>query len=110
MKRFILSDIRIRSQANEIIDALIDLSKLKQWWGVDGGIIESKDGGIYCTTWLKSNHGVKFVSTGRIKLLDRNAYLHLEDMIYINSEKGILGPYNIQYLSLIHISEPTRPY
>ncbi len=97
MKRFILSSIRIRSQASQIIDALINLDKLKQWWGVDGGIIEPKDGGIYCTTWLKSNHGVKFVSTGRIKLLDKNAYLHLEDMIYINSEKGILGPYDIQY-------------
>ncbi len=97
MKRFILSEIRIRSQSIEIIDALINLNKLKQWWGVDGGIIEPKDGGIYCTTWLKSNHGVKFVSTGRIKLLDKNSYLHLEDMIYINSEKGILGPYNIQY-------------
>ena len=79
------------------MDALLDMEALKAWWGVDSVLIEKKDGGLYCLTWLKSEHGIKFISTGRIKLYDRNSHLYLEDMVYINSERPILGPFNIEF-------------
>ncbi len=97
MKKFIESEIRIRATVTQILDALLELDHLKKWWGVDSALIEKKDGGIYTITWLKSEHGIKFISTGRIKLYDRTSHLHLEDMVYINSEKPILGPFTIQY-------------
>lgn len=97
MKRYVESSIRIRATVQEILDALLEEKHLKAWWGVDASLIEKKDGGMYCITWLKSEYGVKFISTGRIKLYDRHSHLHLEDMIYINSERPILGPFTLQY-------------
>lgn len=97
MQKYVTSEIRINATVTEILDALLDLNHLKAWWGVDSALIEKKDGGIYTITWLKSEHGIKFISTGRIKLYDKHSHLHLEDMVYLNSEKPILGPFTIQY-------------
>lgn len=97
MKKFIESSVEIKASISQILAALTELKHLNKWWGVDSALIEKKDGGIYCITWLKSEAGIKFISTGRIKLYDRHSHLHLEDMIYINSEKPILGPFTIQY-------------
>lgn len=97
MKRFVESSIRIKASVDEILNALLEEEHLKAWWGVNSSLIEKKDGGIYCVTWLKSEHGIKFISTGRIKLYDRHSHLHLEDLIYINSERPIMGPFTLQY-------------
>ncbi len=97
MRRFVESEIRIKADAETILSAFVDVDKMKDWWGVDSGFIEKKDGGLYTITWLRSKHGIKFISTGRIKLFDRKSHLSLEDMLYLNSEKPILGPFTITY-------------
>lgn len=97
MQRYVTSEIRINATVEQILNALLELEHLKSWWGVDSALIEKKDGGTYTITWLRSEHGIKFISTGRIKLYDKTSHLHLEDMIYINSEKPIQGPFTIQY-------------
>ncbi len=102
MKLFVQSEIRIQATVSQILNAILEVDHLQSWWGVSSGLIQKKDGGIYTITWLKSEHGIKFISTGRIKLYDRHSHLHLEDMIYINSERGILGPFDIQYNIDVH--------
>lgn len=97
MKRFVESKIRIKASAKQILSALLELKHLKNWWGVDSCFIEKKDGGLYALTWLRSKDGIKFISTGRIRTYDRRTHLHLEDMLYINSEKPILGPFIIKF-------------
>ncbi len=97
MKKRVTSQIRIQAKAKVILEALLKLEHLKAWWGVDSCFIEPKDGGLYCLTWLKSIDGIKFISTGRIKLYNHRSHLHLEDMLYINSEKPILGPFTINF-------------
>ena len=97
MKRFVESEIRIKASASEILDALLEYKHLKEWWGVDDAFIEKKDGGLYTLAWMKSSEGIKFISTGRIKLYNFRSHLELEDMIYLNAEKPILGPCSVRY-------------
>jgi len=97
MKRSITTEVRIRCTAEQIIDALINLDKLKIWWGVDRGLIQKKDGGLYTLTWMHSKDGIKFISTGRINLYNFRSHLYLEDLVYINYEKPILGPFTLKY-------------
>jgi len=97
MQKFVTSEIKIKRPAKVIIEALLDLEHLKHWWGVDSAFIEKKDGGLYCLTWLKSVDGIKFISTGQIKLYNPRSHMHLEKMLYINSEKPILGPFTINF-------------
>ena len=97
MKRFINTEIRIRSSCVRIIECLTDPKELKACWAVDDAFIEKKDGGHYILTWFKSEHGVKLVQTAKIRVLNTRSHLHLEDVMYINSEKSILGPFLIKY-------------
>jgi hypothetical protein len=79
VKRRITSEIRIKAKAKVILEALLKLEHLKQWWGVDSCFIQPKDGGLYCLTWLRSIDGIKFISTGRIGLYNPRSHLHLEE-------------------------------
>ena len=97
MKLFVESQIRIRATSQRILTALTELDDLRNWWGVDSVFIQKKDGGLYTLTWLRSKDGIKFISTGRIRFYDRRTLLHIEDLLYINSEKPILGPFTLFY-------------
>ncbi len=97
MKRSVTTQVRIRSSAKEIIDALVDLGKLQEWWGVDRGKIQKKDGGLYTLTWMHSKEGIKFITTGRINIYNFRSHLYLEDLLYLNYERPILGPFSIKY-------------
>jgi len=97
MQKIVESNIHINSSPRDIIAALIEKEHLTAWWGVDSALIEKKDGGLYTLTWMKSKEGIKFVSSGRIKFYDPRSHLHLEDLIYVNCDKPLLGPFWVKY-------------
>lgn len=97
MKLYVESQIRIRASSQRILKALTDFDDLNKWWGVDSVFIQKKDGGLYALTWLRSKDGIKFISTGRIRFYDRRTHLHIEDLLYINSERPIIGPFTLFY-------------
>ncbi|MBT8231643.1 MAG: SRPBCC domain-containing protein [Saprospiraceae bacterium] len=97
MKRSITSQVRIRRSPKDIIDALVNLDKLKEWWGVDSGLIQKKDGGLYTLTWMRNEDGIKFISSGQINLYNFRSHLYLEKVVYLNYQKPILGPFTIKY-------------
>lgn len=97
MMKFVESEIRIRSNPERILEALLDPEQLKLWWAVDDAFIQKKDGGLYTLVWMKTEAGMKFISTGKIKLFNFRSHLELEDMMYLNSEKPIIGPCSIRY-------------
>jgi len=97
MKRSIVTEVRIRCSSEKIIEALVNIDMLKEWWGVNRGFIQKKDGGLYTLTWMHSDDGIKFITTGRINLYNFRSHLYLEDLLYLNYEKQILGPFSIKY-------------
>ena len=96
MKKNVNAEIRIKSKASDIINAFVNPDTLNKWWATASVYIEQKDGGLYTLSWLKSDAGVKFILTGRINVLNKRSHLHLEDVLYINAEKPILGPTRIK--------------
>jgi hypothetical protein len=97
VKKNVTSEIRINRPAQEIIKALIEQEHLKKWWGVDSAFVQKKDGGLYTLTWMRTMEGIKFVQTGKINVLNLRSHLYLEDVLYINYEKPIMGPYSIKF-------------
>lgn len=97
MRKFVESQIQIRATPEVILNAFLEADQLKQWWGVTQSFIQKKDGGMYILTWQTSEEGIKYISTGRIKLYDRRSHLHLEDLMYLNYEKPFLGPFTLRY-------------
>lgn len=98
MRQFLESEIRINKTPKEILEALLSINHLKEWWGISDGYIEAKDGGLYTLIWNLQNQGIQYVSTGRIRYYDRRTLLHLEDLLYIKAEDSIiLGPFTVNY-------------
>ncbi len=97
MKKFITSQIRINVSPDKIIEALVDPEQLHAWWGVDDAFVEKKDGGLYCLTWMRTPEGIKFISSGQIRLYNPRSHLYLENLIYINYEKPMMGPFTLKY-------------
>ena len=97
MKRIVTSNIRIKSSAERIIAALVHFEDLNQWWGVASSYIQKRDGGLFTLTWEKSDKGFKYIQTGRINLLNKRSHLYLEDVLYLNPNIPILGPFSIKF-------------
>lgn len=76
------------------IRAFVDLDAMKQWWHVERGLVESRTGGIWALAWERSEHGFKYVITGRIALLEPQR-LVITEMLYFNPERPIFGPMSL---------------
>jgi len=87
--------IDIQSTAEKVMSAFIDPKMLNGWWGVEKHLIELKNGGIYSLAWNVSKDGIGFVSTGIIKEYIPNEKLMIENFVYLNPEKSILGPMSL---------------
>ena len=97
MKQYIDSQIRINSTIPKIMAALTEIPLLEEWWGISSGYIEKKDNGLYTLTWHATEEGIKYITTGRIYLYNKRSHLYLHDLLYLNNNKPILGPFKIEY-------------
>ncbi len=96
MKRQIQSEIIIKTDVSDIMQAFVKPQKLSEWWGIKSSRIDLKPGGFYVLIWLQSEAGIKFIQTSKISMYSQRGYLHLEDLLYITSDKGIFGPYTLK--------------
>ena len=84
--------IETHQPASKIFDAFIEPTLLKSWWGVESCLIEKKQGGLYSLAWEASNKGFHYVSTGIITVFIHGKELLIDNFVYFNPEKQILGP------------------
>ena len=84
--------IEIHQPASMVFDAFVEPSLLKSWWGVDNCLIEKNQGGLYSLTWETSPSGFHYVSTGIITVFIPGKELLIDNLVYFNPEKKILGP------------------
>jgi Activator of Hsp90 ATPase homolog 1-like protein len=84
--------IEIHQAASKIFDAFLEPALLKSWWGVESCLIEKKQGGLYSLAWETSSKGFLYVSTGIITVFIPGKELLIDNFVYFNPEKQILGP------------------
>ena len=84
--------IEIHQPASMVFDAFVEPSLLKNWWGVDNCLIEKKQGGLYSLTWETTSAGFHYISTGIITVFIPGKELLIDNLVYFNPEKKILGP------------------
>lgn len=90
--RFVDAEIAINIAPKQGVDAFTDPELLKGWWGVERSLVELKPGGIYALAWGITEHGFRFISSGVVKSYREADHLHVENLIYLNPERPILGP------------------
>jgi uncharacterized protein YndB with AHSA1/START domain len=84
--------VRVGAPPKALIRAFIDVEAMRQWWGVERGLVEPREGGVWALAWDRSPEGFKYVMTGRIISLEPGRRLRIADMLYFNPERAVLGP------------------
>lgn len=83
--------IDIQTTPAIIIQAFTDSDMLRDWWGVERSFIEKRNGGAYVIAWNVMDKGFGYVSTGVISTYDANGLLDIDNFVYLNPERSILG-------------------
>ena len=94
--RLVAASIEINARPEKILPAFLNQEHLKVWWGVERSLIEPKAGGVYTLAWNISEQGIKFISTGVIEELIPGEYLMIKNFVYLNPDKKILGPMELE--------------
>ena len=84
--------IIIHQPAEKVFDAFTEPTLLKGRWGVERSLIEKKQGGLYSLAWGISNQGFQYISTGIITVYIPARELMIDNFVYFNPEKSIMGP------------------
>lgn len=84
--------IDIRVKPEKIISAFTEAKMLRDWWGVEQSLVETKSGGLYTLAWNVTDKGFGYVSTGIIAEYQRDQKLVVEKLVYLNPERSVLGP------------------
>jgi uncharacterized protein YndB with AHSA1/START domain len=96
MFRQVEANITIQADPKDVLKAFTDAQELQHWWGVERCFIELKQKGNYTLTWDISERGFRYVFTGIIKNHIPNEFLHLQQILYLNPERPILGPFELK--------------
>lgn len=94
--RLVASSIDIRTTPGKVLEAFLRHEHLKAWWGVARSLVEPKAGGLYTLAWDVSPNGMKYISSGIISELIPAEYLMIKNYVYLNPEKQILGPMELE--------------
>lgn len=85
----------IKTTPAAIIAAFTDADMLRDWWNVEKSLIDARPGGVYTLAWDITDKGLGFVSTGIIKTYDPHNKLIIDNFVYLNPGKTILGPMSL---------------
>jgi len=84
--------IEIKTTPANVIRAFTDINMLRDWWSVERALIETRSGGVYTLAWNISDKGFGYISSGTIKRYQPENLLEIENFVYLNPERSILGP------------------
>ena len=93
--RKVEAGIQINVSPRKVFNAFIEYKMLSEWWGVQKMFVQEKDGGVYTLTWNNSHNGFGYVFSGIIAKYRPNELLQLEQVVYLNPERPILGPMSL---------------
>ncbi|MDX2048766.1 MAG: SRPBCC domain-containing protein [Chitinophagaceae bacterium] len=86
----------IRAAAHQITAAFLMHEHLNGWWYVQRSLVEPKKGGVWALAWEVTEAGIKYVSSGTIGEYDPGKYLRIDNLVYLNTERQILGPMQLE--------------
>jgi uncharacterized protein YndB with AHSA1/START domain len=106
--RLVAASIDIKAKPEKILQAFLRQEHLAKWWGVERSLIEPTAGGLYTLAWDISEQGIKYVSTGVIAELIPSEYLMIRNFVYLNADKNILGPMELEIDLIINDDKTTK--
>ena len=106
--RLVASSIDIQTTPGKALEAFLRHEHLKSWWGVARSLVEPRAGGLYTLAWDISENGIKYVCSGIISELIPAEYLMIKNFVYLNPDKQILGPMELEIDLLVTDEKTTK--
>lgn len=75
-----------------VLAGFTEQQHLYNWWHVSKSLIELRKGGLYSLTWQTNTNALNFVSSGTVGEYLPACQLRIDNLVYINPERAILGP------------------
>lgn len=92
--RAVETKVEIAVSPEAAVRAFTELQAMQQWWHVERGLVEAREGGVWALAWERSEHGFKYVITGRIASL-KPRRLVITEMLYFNPDRPVFGPMSL---------------
>lgn len=86
--------IRVDASPEAVLRAFTDVEAMRQWWGVDRGLVDPRQGGVWALAWDRTSNGFRYVTTGRIASIERGR-LCITELVYFNPDHPVLGPMSL---------------
>jgi uncharacterized protein YndB with AHSA1/START domain len=97
--RSVASTVFINLPPANVLNAFTSQDQLRRWWGVERSLIELKKGGLYSLVWQVTEQGMGYITTGIIREYIPACQLCIEDMVYLNPARAVLGPLKLAILT-----------
>lgn len=75
-----------------MLAAFTEQQHLHSWWHVSKSLIELRKGGLYTLAWQADDTALSSVSGGTVGEYLPACQLRIDNLVYINPERSILGP------------------
>ena len=92
MMRKVEASISINRSPALVLSVFTEYHHLSIWWNVEKALIDLRKGGLYALVWGISGKGMNYVSTGIIGEYLQACQLRIDQLVYFNPERPILGP------------------
>jgi uncharacterized protein YndB with AHSA1/START domain len=90
--REVRAEIEVAAAPQAVLSAFTEVDAMREWWGVDRGLVEHRVGGVWALTWEVTEKGFRYAQTGVIQALRPGELLHIGSLLYLSPERPILGP------------------
>lgn len=90
--RSVEASVIINKPPAVVLAAFTEQQHLHNWWHVSKSLIELRKGGLYSLTWQTGDTALSFVSSGTVGEYLPACQLRIDNLIYINPGRSILGP------------------
>ena len=98
--RHVEVSIDVHTKCSQVISAFTDHIHLQKWWSVERSLIDIRPGGVYTLAWQVTDKGFGYVTSGTIKHHDPDQLLVIENIVYLNPERSILGPMTLSIAAI----------
>ncbi|MBK7878275.1 MAG: SRPBCC domain-containing protein [Planctomycetes bacterium] len=91
--RAVRGEIDILVRAMTVTQALTDVAQMRQWWGIEQGLVEERADGTWAVAWNQPDDPAgHVVLCGTIRSLRHSSHLHVQRMVHARAGQPILGP------------------
>jgi len=93
--RYVRVEMDIVAPPERVVGAFLDVEALRAWWGVEKGLVEPREGGVWALAWGVTPGGIASAAVGVVERVEERE-LVIGHVVFLSAERPFLGPTRIR--------------